>query len=189
MVKEEELKTIIAKVKSGNQEAFEELYDATVGDVYKNVYFLLDHKGVIDDLVQDIYIHVYRSLKKYNPDRPFKPWLIGVAVNQVKSYRRKDWMHGRLSRKAAENERWKETRADMMVEENDDLYRAVNALPYKLKQVIILRYLNDYTQEEIAAVLNIPLGTVKSRIHAGLKRLRTVSGEQQILLRRVDELS
>ncbi|MEJ9371380.1 sigma-70 family RNA polymerase sigma factor, partial [Schinkia azotoformans] len=45
-------------------------------------------------------------------------------------------------------------------------------LPYKLKQVIILRYLNDYSQEEVAKILEIPIGTVKSRINAALKKLR-----------------
>ncbi|MRU04757.1 sigma-70 family RNA polymerase sigma factor, partial [Bacillus anthracis] len=55
-------------------------------------------------------------------------------------------------------------------------------LPYKLKQVIILRYLHDYSQEEVAQILHIPIGTVKSRIHAALKKLRQKEQIEEIFL-------
>lgn len=55
---------------------------------------------------------------------------------------------------------------------NQLLVKLVDELPYKLKQVIILRYLNDYSQEEVARILEIPIGTVKSRINAALNKLR-----------------
>ena len=58
---------------------------------------------------------------------------------------------------------------------NQKLIELIHKLPYKLKQVIILRYLHDYSQEEVAEILHIPIGTVKSRIHAALK---TTSKEQ-----------
>ncbi len=58
---------------------------------------------------------------------------------------------------------------------NQKLIELIHKLPYKLKQVIILRYLHDYSQEEVAQILHIPIGTVKSRIHAALKKLRQKS--------------
>ncbi|MCA1060679.1 sigma-70 family RNA polymerase sigma factor [Rossellomorea aquimaris] len=188
--KEEDLKSLVNQVKADNKEAFGKLYDATIGDVYKNVYFLLSNKDGVDDLVQEIYMGVYRSLRKFNGDQPFTPWLIGIAVNQVKSFRRKNWVYERLSRKVAENERNKEKVAEIITGiENDFLYQTIEELPFKLKQVIILRYVNEYSQEEVAAILHIPIGTVKSRIHAALKKLRMSGEKQKILMRRVGDLS
>lgn len=65
---------------------------------------------------------------------------------------------------------------------NQKLIKLIHKLPYKLKQVIILRYLHDYTQEEVAHILHIPIGTVKSRIHAALKKLRQKEQVEEIFL-------
>ncbi len=61
-------------------------------------------------------------------------------------------------------------------------------LPYKLKQVIILRYLHDYSQEEVANILDIPVGTVKSRIYAALKKLRQKEHGGNIILKEVGDV-
>jgi len=68
---------------------------------------------------------------------------------------------------------------------NQELIILIHKLPYKLKQVIILRYLHDYSQEEVANILDIPVGTIKSRIHAALKKLRQKEREGNILLKKV----
>ncbi len=65
---------------------------------------------------------------------------------------------------------------------NQKLIELIHKLPYKLKQVIILRYLHDYSQEEVAQILHIPIGTVKSRIHAALKKLRQKEQVEEIFL-------
>ena len=71
---------------------------------------------------------------------------------------------------------------------NLSLLASVERLPYKLKQVIVLRYLNEYTQEEISAILRIPLGTVKSRIHAALQKLRQKRVNNMIIKGKVEDL-
>lgn len=63
---------------------------------------------------------------------------------------------------------------------NQKLIELIHKLPYKLKQVIILRYLHDYSQEEVAEILHIPIGTVKSRIHSALKKLRQKEQVEEI---------
>ncbi len=68
---------------------------------------------------------------------------------------------------------------------NKKIAELVNLLPYKLKQVIILRYLNEYSQEEVAKILNIPLGTVKSRINAALTKLRQKGHSDQYFFEEV----
>ncbi|EKN63770.1 sigma-70 family RNA polymerase sigma factor [Schinkia azotoformans] len=166
---------IIQLILSGHQQAYSELYQMTIQDVYKNVHFLIENKADVDDVVQDIYIQLFNSLSKYDGNRPFKPWLMGIVIKQIQAYRRKRWMKFRIAKKVEEvgqvlvldfsNEIIAKISNQLVV-------KLVEELPYKLKQVIILRYLNDYSQEEVARVLEIPVGTVKSRINAALKKLR-----------------
>lgn len=96
---------IIELILSGNQQAYSQLYDKTIHYVYKNIHFLIDEKADVDDLVQDIYIQVFKSLKKFDCERQFKPWLMGIVITQIKGYRRKRWISIRITKKVEENEK------------------------------------------------------------------------------------
>ncbi|ACK95176.1 sigma-70 family RNA polymerase sigma factor [Bacillus thuringiensis] len=170
---------------SGNKEAYSELYDKTIQEVYKTAHFLIEDKTDVDDVVQEIYIQLYESLRKYDSEKPFRPWLIGLAIKQIHSYRRKRWMRLRIIKKAEEQR--KPVQIDFSNDvvskiSNKKLIELIHKLPYKLKQVIILRYLHDYSQEEVAQILHIPIGTVKSRIHSALKKLRQKEQVEEIFL-------
>ena len=168
----------------GDKEACGELYEKTIQDVFKTVHFLVEEKTDVDDLVQDIYIQVFKSIKKFDVERKFKPWLMGIVLKQIKAYRRKKWMIIRTVKKVEEFKEEKELDFSTEVIEkitNKQLVKLVDELPDKLKQVVILRYLNDYTQDEISAILEVPIGTVKSRINAALTKLRTKGKNKKIL--------
>lgn len=90
---------LIQLILSGNKEAYSELYDMTIQEVYKTAHFLIDDKADVDDVVQEIYIQLYESLRKYDSKKPFRPWLIGLAIKQIHSYRRKRWMRLRIIKK------------------------------------------------------------------------------------------
>lgn len=170
---------------SGNKEAYSELYDKTIQEIYKTAHFLIEDKADVDDVVQEIYIQLYESLRKYDSEKPFRPWLIGLAIKQIHSYRRKRWMRLRIVKKAEEQR--KPVQIDFSSDvvskiSNQKLIELIHKLPYKLKQVIILRYLHDYSQEEVAQILHIPIGTVKYRIHAALKKLRQKEQVEEIFL-------
>ncbi|MET3506110.1 RNA polymerase sigma-70 factor (ECF subfamily) [Halalkalibacter oceani] len=171
---QQQLAVFVRQIRMGRQEAYSELYERTVQDVYKTVHFLSDNKTDVDDIVQDSFIQAFKALDKYDMERPFKPWLLGIAIKQVHAYRRKKWMRLRTIRRVEEQEIGKESLLYNQAERlaNDDLFRSIEQLPFKLKQVVILHYLNDYSQEVVAGILDIPLGTVKSRVHAALKKLR-----------------
>ncbi|WP_432805972.1 sigma-70 family RNA polymerase sigma factor [Halalkalibacter oceani] len=172
---QQQLAVFVRQIRMGRQEAYSELYERTVQDVYKTVHFLSDNKTDVDDIVQDSFIQAFKALDKYDMERPFKPWLLGIAIKQVHAYRRKKWMRLRTIRRVEEQEIGKESLLYNQADErlaNDDLFRSIEQLPFKLKQVVILHYLNDYSQEVVAGILDIPLGTVKSRVHAALKKLR-----------------
>jgi RNA polymerase sigma-70 factor (ECF subfamily) len=188
MCDQNEYTQLINIILSGNQHAYSELYERTIQYVYKNVHFLIEEKDDIDDLIQDIYIESYKSLRKYDGERPFKPWLMGIAIKQIQSYRRKKWMRLRIVKKAEGFQHAKDVDFTNQVVDkiaNQFLIDLINELPFKLKQVIILRYLNDHSQEEVANILDIPVGTVKSRINSALTKLRSNEQGKKLLFEKV----
>ncbi|MDV2684076.1 sigma-70 family RNA polymerase sigma factor [Alkalihalophilus lindianensis] len=179
---------LVKRALNGDDHAYQDMYDATIKDVYKNVHFLMEDKTDVEDVIQEIYIQMYKSLKKYDPTKPFKPWLIGVAIKQIHSYRRKKWMSFRILKRAETVSReYSEDFTPGLIEQlsNETLITLIDQLPFKLKQVVILHYLNDYKQSEVAEILKIPVGTVKSRIHEALKKLRQKSKHNPINLEKV----
>ncbi|AIQ45400.1 RNA polymerase sigma factor [Paenibacillus sp. FSL R7-0273] len=182
---------LIEQTLAGSVEAYGELYEATIRDVYRTVRFLVSEPVNAEDIVQEVYVELYRSLGRYDHSREFRPWLTGLVMRQIQAYRRRGWRHFRLLRRAEQTaERMEHDFAGEVVDRisNRALLMAVNHLPFKLKQVVILHYLQEYSQEEIAAILEIPLGTVKSRIHAALQKLRRKHQADTIQYRRVEDV-
>ena len=174
----DEQSQLLKQAALGSREAFAQLYEHTITHVSQTVHFLVDDPSAREDVIQEVYIQLYRSLAKFDQIRPFRPWLTGIIIRQASSHRRKRWMLFRLaSKKARQVETIQPDFSNELLERLDNkvLLGQIEQLPYKLKQVIILRYLNEYSQEEVAQILEIPVGTVKSRINAALQKLRKAS--------------
>ncbi|AIQ67327.1 sigma-70 family RNA polymerase sigma factor [Paenibacillus graminis] len=191
MEAQNEYSQLITRTLAGSREAYGELYEATIRDVYRTVRFLVSEPSDADDVVQDIYLELHRSLAQYDEARAFRPWLMGLVLRQVQAYRRKGWRQLRISKKAQQTCEIQD--ADFAGEVIDRLSSRmlmdkVKSLPYKLRQVIVLHYLQEYSQEEAAAILGIPLGTVKSRIHAALQKLRRKQKADTIRIGKVEDL-
>ena len=118
-----------------------------------------------EDLFQETWINVFRFFHRYDPARPFDKWLFTVCANIFKSEARKPKppLTELSEQPAAESDEpdW-----------DDELHTALSSLPPKLQLVTVLFYYNDYSTEQIAAVLKIPKGTVQSRLHKARKNLR-----------------
>lgn len=175
----------------GDSRAFEAIYDLTIGQVYKLVYFLSGgNRAEVEDIVQEVYTGLFRFMSSYDRSRAFDKWLNGIVVRQVSAHRRRKWRFARLIEKAKRFESEEVTDFSGSVIDqvsNEQLLIHINQLPFKLKSVIILHYLNDYSHTEVAAVLDIPLGTVKSRLNAGLGKLRKKQLLGQPVLGRLGE--
>lgn len=187
----QEYTKLIALTLAGSREAYSELYEMTIQDVYKTVHFLVGDPSDVDDVVQEIYMQVHKSLGQFDASRPFCPWLMGLVMRQIHAFRRKRWTHLRTTKKAQNYENpvaydFSHEVVDKLC--NRALLAAVEQLPFKLKQVVILHYLNEYSQEEVAGILEIPLGTVKSRIHAALQKLRKKQNNNIIFMGKVENL-
>lgn len=164
---------LLKKMKEGDQQAFHAMYDATYQDVYRTVSFLVDHQQDREDIINEIYMQMWTSLANYDTNRPFHFWLHGLVIRQVQRFRVKSWRRFRIFERirtfSREEHHWDHPTTEGT---NQEISLAIQRLTDKQRTVIIFRFYHDYTLEEIATLLDIPLGTVKSRYHAGLQALR-----------------
>lgn len=137
-----------------------------------------------EDLTQDVFVRMQRGLSRYQYPRPFKTWLYTIATNLARDH----WALADTRRSG--NTDSPETEPDSTqisgeaaLIEREDAERvrsALAALPELQRQAVLLYYYEELSQLEIAAVADVPLGTVKSRLFAGLRRLRELmQGEER----------
>ncbi|MED1948404.1 MULTISPECIES: sigma-70 family RNA polymerase sigma factor [Brevibacillus] len=172
---DKELLPWLEKMLTGDEAAFRVVYQATHTDVHRTIAFLVYNKQDIEDIVNETYIRMWRSFHTYDQSRPFRFWLHGITVRQVQDWKRKAWRRIRLFERNRlmhdEQFDWADSKV-IKSETQLELLGVVRTLSYKLRVVVILRYFHDYALDEIAELLQIPLGTVKSRHHLALKALR-----------------
>lgn len=165
----------IQKMKEGDKNAFQSLYESTYKDVYRTIVFLVFDKQDVEDIMNEVYIQMWSSIHNYDPNRPFKFWLHGLIVRQVQNWKRKIWRLTRIFEReksmVQEDFEWIDKNI-LQIETSEEVMYMIKGLSEKLRIVIILRYFNDYSIDEIAKILEIPLGTVKSRHHLALKTLQ-----------------
>ncbi|OMF38381.1 hypothetical protein BK133_02340 [Paenibacillus sp. FSL H8-0548] len=157
-------------------EAFRVVYEKTADHIYRTVYYLATNKSEVNDIVSEIYISMLHALPKYDHNRPFRAWLNGLIINQVNHWNRKGWQRLRLftrNKQLQITPNWKKPdEIAIEAEQKNNILQLVNGLSAKLREVIVLRYYQDCSFEEIASTLEIPLGTAKSRHHEAIKKLR-----------------
>lgn len=180
-MKDKQLAEWAQLARRGNDEAFEQLYAATISQVYRTLYVLCGSERDAEDLAQNVYLELYRSLGNYDASRSLMGWLYGILMNQFKAFRRRRWRDSRKERKAQQEQH---SVPDGVVEMpnahfmGDPVMEVLLKLPADLKQVLTLRYVNDLPQQEIAVILGIPLGTVKSRLNRALIYMRRTLREE-----------
>jgi len=163
---------LMARVAAGNDGALESLLARWRGPLYG---FLARRAGEAeaDDLFQETWLRVVRYRDRFDPGRRFSTWLFQIANNLCRDRGRRRAVRDRYRHeRQAEAQDDPARRSAPPVELGLDLRRRVAALPDKLREVLVLRYYRDLSEKEIARIVGIPQGTVKSRLHAAVKGLR-----------------
>ena len=119
-----------------------------------------------EDIAQEAFLAAVRALDRFDRRRPFGPWLHRIVVNRAI-----DWARARTLRGEVEADDTLAADPDPPAE-LPQLVRALAALPPEQRAVIVLRYVLDYTPGEIAELLDLPRGTVNSRLRRGLDRMK-----------------
>jgi len=159
---------------------FEAIFGQYKDMVYKTAYLILGDTHRAEDVLQEVFIKVHKSLDTFDSRKgTFSTWLRRITVNQCISERRNTHSPP-LSLERLEEEGFDLAGADsrhpeelaVKREESQRIQRAMKTLDRKHRAVVTLRYFNELSYEEIAQVLSIPLGTVKSRINTAIRALR-----------------
>lgn len=171
---------LILKLQNGSLEALGELYDLHQRMVFRTALVITGDNEAANDLLQDVFLRLFRFAGNIDPARPIEPWLYRMTTNL--SY---DWVkrRSRLPRPLEDLIDWLavpgKNLPDAAVERNDEwerVQKAVTSLPLPQRVVIVMYYLNDLSLQEIADILQVPVGTVKSRLYYGRLTLKRKLG-------------
>ena len=162
----------------GDMNAFETLYRQYEKLVYRTAYLITGSKEAAEDALQEVFISVWKSRHTYDPNKgKLTTWLHRITVNQCSREKaRKTPVAISLEEKDIDLPEMKRSYQpeDVLINkmEYDRLLRAMDALDTKHRSILVLRYFNDLSYQEIAEALEIPLGTVKSRLNQSLRYLK-----------------
>ena len=167
---------LIARVQRGDTQAYAALVRAYEQVAFRAAFLILRDPDEAADAAQEAIVRAYRALGSFKVDRPFRPWLLRIVTNQALN---------RLkfaARRAKMTERYAQAVAmDSPIEsnveareQNERVLQAVNRLSDDERALVSLRYFLELPEAEVAMALNIPLGTVKSRLHRTLGKLREI---------------
>lgn len=162
-----------------------ELFEAEmlpqIDALYTFAYHLTYNEADADDLVQDTYLRAWKAIHQYNEGTNVRAWLFTILKNTFINKRRREKSRptpveltdlvkpAENKGGAAEKMLVKDSFRDAM---GDEVTQAINALPVAFRLVILLCDIEGFTYEEIAAILHIPVGTVRSRLHRGRNLLK-----------------
>jgi RNA polymerase sigma-70 factor (ECF subfamily) len=165
---------LVAASLAGDADAFRQLVERHYQMVLKVAYRALGSVPAAEDCAQDVFIKVHQKLRLYRADRPFIRWLHRVTANTVTDAirrRRNDLSFDTLVHEAP-SELGNPAEAAAARERRMAVRGAMASLPGRLRDTIVLQVFHELSYQEIALVLNIPIGTVMSRIHNAKRQLR-----------------
>jgi RNA polymerase sigma factor (sigma-70 family) len=163
---------------TGDMSAFEALFRQHERLVFRTAYLITGNREVSEDILQQVFLSVWKSRHTYDPDKgKLTTWLHRITVNECSRKKAgKSLPAISIEEKGVDLPEMKQEsqpeEAVITRMEYDRLLRAMDALDTKHRSILVLRYFNDLSYQEIAEALEIPLGTVKSRLNQSLKYLR-----------------
>lgn len=162
---------LIKAARDGSSDAFEALYRRHWHKAYRTAYLVVHDEAAAEDIAQEAFLSAIRALDRFDRRRPFGPWLHRIVANRAI-----DWTRARALRREVGEEPLRRLEAPEIPEHDDELLVALARLPAEQRAVVVLRYLLDFTPGEIADLLDLPRGTVNSRMRRALDSLESVVG-------------
>jgi RNA polymerase sigma-70 factor (ECF subfamily) len=174
---------LVVRIREGDLDALGELYERYKTLVYRTALAITRDERAAEDILQEAFLRVYTYADGIDETVPLGPWLYRVTVNLSYSWtsRVKRWLHsiqGTLDRLASPAQ-WHPEAVTEEQEWRQILRQAIDALPSRHRVVIILHYLEGLSLKEIAYVIDVPEGTVKSRLHYAREKLRKAILERE----------
>ncbi|MNJ54322.1 ECF RNA polymerase sigma factor SigW [compost metagenome] len=174
---------LVKLARKGDQVAFAELVDLYKDRLFHLAYRMLSNRHEAEDIVQETFLRVYKNWHRYDEKQKFSTWIYRIATNLCIDRLRKRKPSYYLDAEMNDqdgldgytlipgDERTPESEY-LLSETQQIIHKAIEGLPAKYKSVIVLRYLQEMSLQEIGEVLDMPVTTVKTRVHRGREFLR-----------------
>lgn len=161
---------LVRAAQRGSQEAIEELFRLTWPAAYRAAFLIVHDHAAAEDIAQESLLSAIRNLDRFDRRRPLRPWLHRIVVNRAIDWTRLRALRGEVPGEAALEAGAAEPTETLRYA--DPVMAALGRLSAEQRAVVVLRHLLEYTPGEIARMLQMPRGTVNSRLRRGLDALR-----------------
>ncbi len=169
----------------GDEHAFRELVDRYKNGLYAFLRQFLNQHDLVEDVFQETFLQLYSSQGSFDRSRPLRPWLFTIAANKAKDALRKAQRTAAISISAINpsDEMSFEEMLNVLTSDKEQpenqleqqersgrVSNIITNLPDNLREIIIMAYFNKFSYKQMADILSIPIGTVKSRLHTAVAR-------------------
>ena len=164
---------LAARARKGDPEAFGDLYELYLDEVYRYVFYRINHEQDAEDLTEQVFLKAWASLPGYRGEAPFKSWIYRIAHNMVVDHYRARKAEPPLPEKALPVEGNNQPQDDVLAQETAQLLAEAISRQSTLHQdVLVLRFVNGLSTEETARILNRNAGAIRVLQHRALKSLK-----------------
>lgn len=168
---------LISLAQAGSAEAFASLYDRHSRSAYSLAYRMMGEKQSAEDLVQEVFLKVWRNSASYRTERgSVRTWVLSIVhnrgVDQLRSTASRRRTQDRVEASAPTSQPSEAFTETWRNNQRDQVRDALKTLPDEQLKILELAYFSGYTHVEIAGLLDLPLGTVKGRMRLGLRKVK-----------------
>ena len=176
---------LLAQYSKGDEGAFRELVERYKNSLYAFLRQFLNRQDLVEDVFQETFMQLFTSRESFDRSRPLRPWLFTIAANKAKDALRK-WQRTNAipigtiadSQELSFDEMLNTISSDSTLpfeelEKNETSLRVaqiITKMPENLREILLLAYFNRFSYKQMAEILSIPIGTVKSRLHTAVGR-------------------
>lgn len=157
---------LVADAQRGSEAALTALYEAHWERAHRAAYLVVRDGAAAEDIAQEAFLAAVAALDRFDRRRPFGPWLHRIVINRAIDWGRREALRARVAAESAQEESQRTPEGI-----GEDIMAALSELPVEQRAVVVLRHLLEYTPGEIARMLDLPRGTVNSRLRRALDQL------------------
>ena len=156
------------RARRGDARAYESLVEEHQAIAFRTAYLITGSAADAEEAAQEAFVRAWLALRRFRRGADFRPWLLAIVANEGRNRRRREG----LAERAAADLSWRPPASQAAGEGDGRLRDALATLPERDRSVLACRFVLDLSEQETAGVLDIPVGTVKSRTARALERLR-----------------
>jgi RNA polymerase sigma factor (sigma-70 family) len=171
----------IEEVLSGNKQAYAQIINKYKNPLYATILRMTGNQQDAADLVQEAFIKIYHQLGKFDGKGSFSSWIYRVAINHcMDEFRKKRY---KMERVEIKEEDFMDSHHPEVIflkkEKHRQLEKLIAVLPEEERMILLMRYVNELSYNEIGELMSLPLSTVRNKLHRAKKKLReTIEGEK-----------